>query len=340
MRDLLVISEFALALVLLTGAGLLIRSFLAVQAVDLGFRPERVLAMRILFPAGTAEAQRHAFYEQVIERTRTLPGVQAAGGISGLFELRQPSVLGLRSIEGRAPEPRDQWTPLTWTTVSGDYFSAMGTELLKGRLFSDQDVPNSPLVAIVDESLARRYWPGEDPIGKRFKGQDERGRDDEWLTVIGVVRDMRRHGPENQPTPHVFEWYRQSWGITPDLVVRTATDPLKLTATLRNAIRVTTMEEMLSEQISQRRFQTWLLGLFSVIALLLASAGIHGVMHYAVARRTHEIGIRMALGAQPRNVLGMVIGQGLVLALVGVAVGLLGSLWLSPFKPAIRCHCH
>ena len=233
-RSLLVVLEFALAVMLLAGAGLLMRSFLAVQAVDPGFRPEHVLTMRITTPASTSAVQRAALDELTLERVRAIPSVQAVGAIVGLLGRVGPSGnFGLRSVEGRAPEPEAQWTPLTWTTIRGDYFQAIGGRLLEGRFFTDQDRKDSPLVAIVDESMARRFWPGEDPIGKRFKGFDLRGKNDDWLTVVGVVADIRQNGREYQPPALIYQWYRQSEQTTADLVVRTAGDPKALAATLR-----------------------------------------------------------------------------------------------------------
>jgi putative ABC transport system permease protein len=338
-RGLLVVAEFALAVILLTGAGLLTRSFLAVQAIDPGFRPEHLLMMRVTLPAGTTAARRSALDEMTLERVRSIPGVRAVGAIDSLFD-RQPGDFGLRAVDGHPPEPRAQWTPLDWTTIRGNYFEAMGARLSMGRFFSDNDGPNSPLVAIVDETMARRYWRGENPIGKRFKGFDARGRSDDWLTVIGVVRDMRRHGLERQPAAHIYQRYKQTAGTnTPDLVVRTASDPKELAATLRDTVRsleesailsrATTVEQELSDQLSPRRFQMSLLGLFASIALVLASVGMYGVMHYSVAQRTHELGVRMALGAQPANVLCMVVGRGVWLAAIGLGVGLSGAWWLT-----------
>jgi putative ABC transport system permease protein len=188
------------------------------------------------------------------------------------------------------------------------------------------------LVAIIDESMARRYWKSEDPIGRRFKGQDRRGANDDWVTVIGVVRDIRTHGLEREPTPHVYEWYRQSGNPTPDFVMRTAGNPRAMASTIRAVLRtaaptailsnVTTVQQQLSGQLAPRYFQTSLLGLFSLLALVLAMVGIYGVMHYAVTQRTYEIGIRMALGAQRRNIVNTILRQGLGMACGGLALGI------------------
>jgi len=342
-RNILVILEFSLAVLLLTGSGLLARSFLAIQALDLGFQPKNALTMTVSYPvpAGTAEARRSAFYDLALQRIRTLPGVESAGAMDTLFDLGKLNSLGLRTIEGRAPEPKESWTPLAWNTVRGDCLQALGVQLLAGRYFTDQDGPDSPLVAIIDESFARRYWPGESPIGKRFKGQDSRGHNDDWLTVVGVVKDMRRNGRERNPIPHVFEWYKQAASdVTPEFIIRTTDTSQRVKIAFRSAVReldgdvilspVTTLEDSLSEQLSSRRFQTWLVSFFSGIALLLAIVGIYGVMHYSVAQRTNEIGIRMALGAQGNDVLHLVLMQGERLAFLGIAIGVLFALLVTP----------
>jgi putative ABC transport system permease protein len=317
----LVTAEFAIATVLLSGAGLLVRSFLAIESIDPGFDPAHILTMNISLPEARPE-RTNDLYVAVLDRTRGLPGVQAAGAVDSLLDLGKISNLGLRSIEGRSPEPEERWTPLRWAAVRGDYFQAMGARLIRGRYFSAQDGPHSPLVAIIDESMARRYWPTEDAIGKRFKGQDPRGQNDDWLTVVGIIADMRRSGLDKEPIPHVYEPSTQAIDgyRTPDLVVRVAGSAGALANPLRVAVReidqaailspVTTVKMELSGELSPRRFQTLVLGIFSLVALLLAGVGIYGVLHYSVARRMHEIGIRMALGAQPREVLTLVLKDG------------------------------
>ena len=334
----LVAVQFALAVLLLVAAGLLGRSFAAIGALTLGFRPDRVLTLRVGLPSVASPARRASSSERLRDRIRGLPGVDAVGGIAGLFETATPAVLGFRAVEGHVPELRDRWTALTWTTVSGDYFRAMGTTVVKGRVFTGRDGPDAPLVAVIDESLAARYWPGEDPIGRRFKGQDPRGANDDWLTVIGVVEDMRRQGRERVPAPHVFEWQPQSHRETADLVVRASSDSAGLASAVRAAIRaeepaaviaaMATMQARLDDQLADRQFQLWTLGAFALLALMLASAGIYGLMHHAVGRRTHELGIRMAVGARPVDVIQLVLAQGLALAASGIAAGLLASRWL------------
>jgi putative ABC transport system permease protein len=220
--------------------------------------------MRITLPASTTAARRSTLDELTLDRVRSISQVQAVGAIHSLF-YRQPEDFGLRAVEGHPPEPRTRWTPLDWDTIRGDYFQAMGARLLTGRFFSTNDGSNSPLVAIVDVTMARRYWPSENPVGKRFKGFDARGHNDEWLTVIGVVEDMHRHGLERQPAAHTYEWYKQNRGGAPDLVVRTAGDPKAVASTLRNVVRsldesailssTATVEQELSDQLAPADFR-------------------------------------------------------------------------------------
>ncbi len=331
-------AEFALTVVLLTGAGLLIRSFLAVQAIDPGFNPEHILTAHVELPSGT---QHRLFYPDAIARITAIPGVRSIGAISGLFE--NGATYGGAAARGDPQQIADNrlrvWA--NWKSIRADYFQAMGIPLLRGRFFNQKDNANAPLVALIDESLARRYWPGESAVGKQFRGHDPRGRDDDPLTVVGVVRDTRTQGREAEPLPHVFQPVAQVGAdvATPDLVIRTTGDPVQLAATIRGVVRsldhtaiistIRTMEEQLDEQVSPRRFQTWLLSVFSLLALLLASVGIYGVMHYSVAQRTRELGIRMALGAEPGNVLGMILREGLTMIAPGLIAGLLGARWLT-----------
>jgi predicted permease len=344
-HGILVVTEFALAVMLLIGAGLLVHSFLALEAVDPGFEPEHVFMMKTTAPPGRPEPQTRSLYQSALDRVKALPGVQAAGGINSLFDIGPPFLLGLRATEGRAPEAKEKWTPLIWDTVSGDYFAAMGIPWLRGRHFSDQDTPNSALVAIIDEDMARRYWPGEDPVGQRIKGQDRRGGNDDWVTVIGVVGNVRNHGLDKQSTPHVYEWYQQSGELTPDLIVRTTAAGDAFAATLRAAVRgvdqtailspVNTLDQQLADQLSPRRFQAWLLSSFSLIALLLACVGIYGMISYSVVQRNQEIGVRMALGARPRDVMNLVMGDGAKFAMAGLAIGTIAATGLTKFMTSL-----
>ncbi len=325
-RGFLVVLEFALTVLLLTGAGLLIRSFLAVRAVDSGFDTEHVLTLRILHTR---------LYDEALARIGNIPGVRATGAINGIFESSAAPTAASPSLR--------VWA--TWKSIRGNCLEALGVPLLQGRFFNQQDGPNAPLVAIIDQSMARRYWPGENAIGKQFRGQDARGRNDDPLTVIGVIHDTHAQGREAQPAPHVYQPVAQSGTATPDLIIRTTGDPLKLAGIMRDVVRsldraaiissVTTLEQQLSGQIAPRRFQTWLLSLFSLVALVLASIGIYGVMHYAVTQRNHEIGIRIALGARADNVMWMVLRQGLSLAIPGLLAGLAASQWLTQVLASI-----
>lgn len=340
----LVASQFALSVVLLTGAGLLIRSFLKLEQVDPGFRADHTLTLHVRL-LGNNQFVTH---DQLLQRLQQVPGVKAVGAIDGMLASDDPDSFGVRAVEGKDIEAWGTWkAPLAWSVLSGDALPAIGVPLIKGRYFSSQDGQDTPPVVLIDESMAHRYWPGQDPLGQHLKGWDPRGHcadsgcKDEWVTVIGVVADMRRRGRERQPIADIFQWYRQSLPGNPppgDFVVRTSVDPEQLAPALRIAIHeidrtavisdVATMQTRLEDQLAPRRFQTSLLALFALIALLLAGAGVYGVMHYVVSRRTREMGIRMALGAQSADVFRLVISHGMKVALLGLVIGAVAAFVL------------
>ena len=339
-RNALVVAEMAFAVVLLVGAGLLIRSFVRLQQVDPGFQPRGVLAMQVSLPPTkyTDQARRAAFARQMLEEVRALAGVRSAATTTTL-PMSGWNQSGSFQIEGRVVPPGqssphgDRWMP------SDDYFQTMGIRLIKGRYFDARDAADAPGVAVVDETLARKYWPGEDPVGKRisFETQDGQRR---WREVVGLVGHVRNQGLEGDSRGQYYVPYAQRATNT-DLfvVVRTDGDPAALAPAVRGRIaavdrdlpvyRVTTMERMVSDSLAQRRFSMFLFGVFAALALALAVVGLYGVMSYAVAQRTHEIGLRMALGAQGRDVLRMVVGQGLWLVGLGLGLGLAGALALT-----------
>ncbi len=334
MKNLLVATEFALAMVLLTGAGLLIRSFVGVLNVNLGFRPENLLTAKVGLPESMPAKQTPLFYQEITRRISAIPGVLAVGGAGNLFYLDETRNHALRIVEGHGPEPKTAWKPLVWTQIAGDYFQAMGIPLVRGRFFNERDGPNSPPVAIVNETLARRYWPSEDPVGKHVKGFDPRGKNDDWLTVVGVVKDTRIGGLEKSPFLQIYEVQAQRTSEQiGNILIRTTQSPAKLAPALRTLIHnvngnavvsgITTVQVLLDQQKTQRRFQTWLIGMFSAFALALAAIGVFAVMHYSVAARTNEIGIRMAVGAHSGDITRLVLADGAGLALGGVFLGAL-----------------
>jgi putative ABC transport system permease protein len=335
-RRALVVAEFALAVVLLVGAGLLVRSWWHVMSIDPGFRPERILAMELSTPTGfNVPAQRTDLYDRVLQEILAVPGVESAGIIGDLFiGNAREQLLTAERDDGTVSEHlrfrRDE--------VSTDFFKTVGTPLRRGRFFSIGDGPDAPRVAIINEAMARRSWPGRDPVGRRFKF-GPRDSDRPWYTVVGVVGDMRRQGLEREPVAQMFEPLAQNPPRSVDLFIRKSTDDTPaMGAALRSAVRrvekhapiygEAPLEEQLGAYLTQRRFQTALLIGFAVVALLMAAVGIYGLIRYSIATRTQEIGLRMAIGAQASDIFRMIIGEGLTLSLTGLGLGLVGAWWL------------
>ena len=336
-RRALVVAEFALAIVLLVGAGLLVRSWWHVNNIDPGFRAERVLVMEVSPPTTfSLPAQRTDLYRRVLEQIQATPGVERAGIIDDLFSANPREHVVIVERSGGTVSERLR---LTRDEVSADFFRTLGTPLLRGRFFSIEDRLDAPHVAIINDAMARRTWPGHDPVGRRF-ALGPRDSDARWYTVVGVVGDMRRQGLERDALPQVFVSLSQTHppGNVALLIRTTSDDPLSLAGSLRAAVRrveknapiygVAPLEQQLGTYLTQRRFQTSLLAGFSVVALLMAAVGIYGLIQYSIATRTQEIGLRMAIGAQASDIFRMVIGEGLTLSLTGIAIGLVAAGWL------------
>ena len=332
-RSALVIVEVSLAMVLLVGAGLLMKSFLRLSDIDMGFRAENLLTMQVQLASARYrdQAKRTAFFDQLLERARALPGVESAAVISGV-PVSWTGGGATFQIEGRA-EP-DNTTPISnYRIISPDYFHAMGIPPISGRYFTEQDTENSEPVAIISQSLARASWPDENPLGRRLVW----GAGGPMLTIVGVVRDVRLVAA-NEVKPHVYMPYTQNRIAPYELVIRSKGDLTGLAAAVRNEVwaidkdqpvsKIRTMEQILSDSIARHRFNTILLAVFAALAMAIAAIGIYGVMSYTVTQSTREIGIRMALGAKRADIVRMVVGQGLGLTSIGVVAGLASSFAL------------
>jgi len=348
MRDGIVVAEVALAVVLLVSAGLLIRSFLHLMTVDRGFDPENVLTLNISLPDSRYQTARPMieFEEQALDRVRMVPGVKTAGGVFGL-PLGNGAIGGDFTVEGQSAAAQGSRPFIaTKAVVGGDYFRAIGIPLLRGRYFDAHDSEAAPHVIIVSQSLARHYWPLDEAIGKRLKPGFE---NDAWCTVVGVVGDTKQYSLGEPPSPAMYLPYAQApatflmQDIT--MVLRAGADSLALASAARRAVQavdpdlpvfdVATMDQLVYRSASAPRFNTALLGIFAALALVLAAVGIYGVMSYAVAQRTHEIGVRVALGAEASDILRQVVRQGMLPAVIGIATGTAGAWGATRFLSSL-----
>jgi len=340
LRHALIVAEVALSVVLLAGAGLLFRSFLQLQSVNAGFTPEQVLTAR-LSPSGEkfkTDSDYIKYYENVLARIGALPGVREAGVINTL-PLQKGPTFRFR-VEGRAPLPIDKWPPANYRSVSPNYFHALNIPVLQGRPFTDRDNEQAPTVLLVNQSIAEKYFPGENVVGKRINfGRTDSNQQPIWREIVGVVADVKNMELKEQPEPEIYFSSLQSPFEAMSIVIRSSVEPGSLAGAVRGAVAevdktvpvadIETMDRIVTESVMQPRFNMVLLGLFSAIALVLSAAGIYGVTSYTVTQRTHELGIRLALGAQLGDVLRLILKQGLAVILIGVAIGLAAAFVLT-----------
>lgn len=340
MRAILVVSEIALSMVLLVGAGLLVRSFQRVLETDAGVQSEHVLTASLSLPAAQyADAKQvRTFYRDLVSRLEQLPGLKTAGASTDLP--LEGSWLEIFTPEGYQAPPGAGLNTCYNSAIVGSYLQTIGVPLIRGRFFTEDDKIDSTPVMIVSQSLAQRYWPNQDPIGKRIKQGPPESKDP-WITIVGVVGNVKQGSLDKETAPHTYRPFAQydvpATGL--NVAVRAVGDPSGIGSELRVAVwgldrelavaRVRTLNDVIHESTASRRFTLLLLAAFAVLAVVLAAIGIYGVIAYSVVRRTHEIGIRLALGAHGRDVLRMVVGQGLRLAIIGMVIGATAAFFLT-----------
>ncbi len=340
-RDALVVAEVAPSLLLLIGATLLLRSFSNLRGVDPGFRADHVLAVRLNVPESKYDqfARRSEFFDRVLERVRALPGVRNAG-FTSVLPLTNKGGTNDFTVQGKSPRPgfiNDACNRV----ISPGYLETMRIAITRGRSFEERDGLRTPLVAMINETMARQFWPDEDPLGKRFKfgNSDDRFP---WFTIVGVNRDVRQMGldqPVKAEMSFPYWQAKDNWMVPQDLVMRTSGDPMRLAGAVQQAIwsidrnqpvsDVQTLDDLLDREVAQRRIQGTMLGALAALVLVLACVGIYSVLSYLVTRRTQEIGVRLALGADGWDILRSVARRGMVLTGVGIGLGTAGALALS-----------
>jgi putative ABC transport system permease protein len=340
-RGILVCVEVALALILMIGAGLLVRSLSNLMSVDRGFQTERRLLATVSIPRAYPDQRREQIAVDILTQIQNRPEVESAADISGRPLSRGSTGLGIVAAEA-PPTENVPWA--SWRVVTKDYFKTLGLPLVSGRHFSEQDIVGKPWRVIISRRLANLLWPGQDPIGRTailWKGQG-----DNHAEVVGVVGDMRERGLDTDPTLAVyFPAYGGLDGTTHQLIIHTRSDPKDFSATLRAIVsgidptlpisNVLTLEQVVSNSVGARRFTMLLLFTFAAVALILALAGVYGIVTYSVARRIPEVGVRLALGAKPRDVLSLIVRQGMRPVGVGIVCGLFAVLWLSRFMTTL-----
>ena len=340
LRSALVVTEVALTLVLMVGAGLMLKSFYRLSHVDTGYDPSNLVTMEITLPAAkyAKPPQTLAFYDELLRRVESLPDVKAAAAVD-VLPLSGSNSSSTVTIEGQPPAPPGERPNANRRIITPNYFRAMGMSLLEGRAFAATDTEQSTQVAIVNQTMARRFWPNQEVLGKRFKFGAPDRNNNPWLEIVGVVADIKHERLDEDIKPETYQPNAQSHRRAMTLVARTATPPLDTVSVLREQVlavdqdqpvgSVASMEQLVARSLAPWRFTMMLLGVFAALALVLASVGIYGVISYSVAQRTHEIGIRMALGAQTSDVLKQVVGKGMTLVLIGVGLGVAAAVGLT-----------